>query len=239
MAKTYKRRASAMTASRALAKRHRGASKRVMRKQFRKLGPQRSLNFGTGFPALAKVTHKYRTIQTLGAGLGAVGKFSMRANGMFDPDVTNAGHQPMFFDQFAALYDHYVVIGAKYTVKLLPGSVTQPTFVAALYLNDDASSPTGNISAIAEQTRARTVTVPIGGSVTKTLSMKWSAKKTFGSGVMANNKLQGTGTSDPPELQFFDLYYQSANMLADVSFIADVSVEYIAIWSELKDVEQS
>lgn len=36
-----------------------------------------------------------------------------RSNSLFDPDITLTGHQPRFFDQFAAMYDKYRVLGSK------------------------------------------------------------------------------------------------------------------------------
>lgn len=33
-----------------------------------------------------------------------------RANGIFDPDVTGTGHQPLYRDQVADLYTNYTVI---------------------------------------------------------------------------------------------------------------------------------
>lgn len=44
------------------------------------------------------------------AGITAENFFS--ANGLFDPDVSGVGHQPLGFDQIMPLYDHYVVTKA-------------------------------------------------------------------------------------------------------------------------------
>lgn len=47
------------------------------------------------------------------------------ANGMYDPDITGVGHQPMGFDQLAAIYQRYRVNACKITVdgmQLTPGT---------------------------------------------------------------------------------------------------------------------
>ena len=38
-----------------------------------------------------------------------IAKQYMRMNSLFDPDQTGTGHQPYYFDQFAALYNRYTV----------------------------------------------------------------------------------------------------------------------------------
>jgi len=55
---------------------------------------------------------------------GAIWQF--RANSCFDPDYTGIGHQPMYFDNLAAVYQRYRVIGCKITVTVVdirPGGV--------------------------------------------------------------------------------------------------------------------
>ncbi len=39
----------------------------------------------------------------------ALGEHFFSCVGLFDPDITGTGHQPMGFDQYMALYDHYQV----------------------------------------------------------------------------------------------------------------------------------
>lgn len=47
-----------------------------------------------------------------GTGLNPVIR-DFAANGLFDPDITGAGHQPRGYDQLMALYKKYVVTGVK------------------------------------------------------------------------------------------------------------------------------
>lgn len=45
-------------------------------------------------------------------------------NTLFDPDISGTGLQPMYFDQYAAMYNNYIVYGAKFDVKITCGSGT-------------------------------------------------------------------------------------------------------------------
>ena len=61
-------------------------------------------------------------------------------NSLFDPDQTGTGHQPYYFDQFAALYNRYTVLGSKLTAEfsLLPSAIAtaQPSGPAVVELSE-------------------------------------------------------------------------------------------------------
>ena len=54
-----------------------------------------------------------------------------RSNSIFDPDVTNSGHQPLMRDLWASMYDYYAVIQCDYEITLYNGSTDTITFSAA------------------------------------------------------------------------------------------------------------
>ena len=47
----------------------------------------------------------------------------MKMNSCFDPDSTGVGHQPWYFDEYAALYNNYRVIGSTLRVDFSPQSI--------------------------------------------------------------------------------------------------------------------
>ena len=49
-----------------------------------------------------------------------------------DPNHTGVGHQPLYFDQLMTIYNHYIVIGAKITVKFTAYPATIPVNVCLL-----------------------------------------------------------------------------------------------------------
>lgn len=61
-------------------------------------------------------------------GAGGSNTYVYSANGCFDPDVTGVGHQPMYFDNFAAVYGKYKVLWSKITITVLNSNVNTATY---------------------------------------------------------------------------------------------------------------
>lgn len=59
-----------------------------------------------------------------GAAAGAATTVVFRLNGMYDPDYTGVGHQPLGFDQMMGLYYKYIVTGCRYEVIISSTNVT-------------------------------------------------------------------------------------------------------------------
>jgi hypothetical protein len=57
---------------------------------------------------------------------GTAAQYTFRANSLFDPDYTSAGHQPLYFDQFTASYQRYRVYSCKIKLHSVNNSQTAP-----------------------------------------------------------------------------------------------------------------
>lgn len=193
-----------------------------------------------GFPKMLKFTHRYADVFSITSTTGVRAVQQFACNGLYDPDLTNAGHQPLYFDQLTPIYDHYCVIGSKIKCKLIPNSATAGvSFCATLFVNDDGTVTPTALSGIIEQDTGKSV---ITGGVSPNevnLTSKWSARKYFGKNVLSNTDLQGTSTTNPNELSYYSLIIQAVDLASTVTCACIFEIEYIAIWKELKDIAQS
>lgn len=196
-----------------------------------------TVKMGAGLPKKVVVTHKYSEYVQLYNAAGATQHYQFSCNGMYDPNVTGGGHQPLYFDQFVALYNHYTVIGSKITFKIAQNNVNQFTTKVALWINDDSTTvPT--YEALSEQAGSKELIVPAGSTDVYTRTLQWSAKKSFGGAILGNALFRGNATSNPTEQSVFQIsaYQPSA---AAIALDVDVTIEYIAVWTELKDMTSS
>jgi len=225
-------------------KRFRGASRRPKaRRAVTKY--KRSATLGKGFPQKIVMTHKYTTQFTNDSITApAMTHFIMRANGMYDPEEQTGGHQPLYFDQMSALYDHYTVIGSKIKWTITRCGPTDASILYAVaWLNDDTNVAPTNVFGLNEQFKAKIRTIGIDGNLgnraTYSFTQKFSAKKQYGKGSLNNALLQGTPTTLPVEESFFYLSMNASEAASNIKVRVLAEVEYIAVWTEMKDVAQS
>lgn len=222
-----KRRGSMRAADVAVARRVRGVYR-----------PSRSLGV-LGFPKTLKVKHRYvgAPVQ-LNCVAGVMNTHVWNANSLYDPDQTGTGHQPMYYDQMNLIYDHYVVIAAKITLKCQTSEEVLGPMIGCLWIDDDSTTTATTIDHVAEY--GRNPIKNFGGpnsNPNTTFVKKWSAKKTFGSGIMANNSLQGQN-SNPSELSHFKFSYNTVDGTSATIYITAI-LEQVAVWKELKEIAQS
>lgn len=194
---------------------------------------------GLGFPKKLVFTHKYTKTQTVTSTLGLLGTLQFKCNGMFRPDALAGTAQPYYFDQLTALYDHFTVIGSKCTFTVTPSTATTVPSVIAAYVNDDTTVTGTTPDQISESSQGRMVRhLAAANNNIQKFTLKWSARKYFGAAPLANTKLQGDIATDPTELSLFVLGVAALGSNS-LTYMVTTQIEYISVWTELKDVAQS
>lgn len=196
---------------------------------------------GTGLPQKVMVKHKY--VETFNSSLtaGQLKAFAWRANGMYAPSLLTGGHQPMYFDQYSALYNHFCVIGSKalITISHISEADNPHTFRICAFLDDNNTLSATSLDGVAEATQARRSKHVVAEQGTPTyVKSTFSAKRVFGGSILGNKALTGTAAADPTELSYHVLAMEATPTLT-ANFVCTVEIEYIAIWTELKEVAQS
>lgn len=197
-------------------------------------------------PRSMKIKLRYTEYIALNPSSGSMTAHRFRANGMHDPNAETGGHQPLGFDQYMALYDHFTVIGSRITVvasvATVSTGITIPSIIG-INKNDDTNIIESTPQALTETPSSvwDILSTGEGSHTNSTLSMTYSAVKDQGVvNPLDNPELKGTASSDPTEQTYFHVFYQSMNDTGDMPALsAIVKIDYIAILTEPKDLARS
>lgn len=164
---------------------------------------------------------------------------AFRANSIFDPDYSGAGHQPMGHDQLGAFYNHYTVLGAKFTFRMSSYNSAGP-IICGVILDDDATAPS-NINALIEQGRGYTTLIDQkGGKGISKLVARYSAKRFHGvTDVKDNIQLKATFGNNPAEGAYWVIWAACLDGTDPSALQGQVTIDYIVQLSEPKDLTQS
>lgn len=204
--------------------------------------PQRLIP--TGFPKSTAVKLRYVEAISIDPPIGAVGHYTFRANSVFDPNNTGVGHQPMGYDQWSVFYNHYVVVGSKITITTTANSGPGVGMLLTGVVLTDTPATFTDFTEMMEQGLAKTQkqSVHLNAQRPKSLSKGFSAKKFFNvTNVLDNVSRLGANTGvNPTEVAYFSVFAANSKASADqtvVDFV--VTVEYIVVFSEPRELEQS
>lgn len=195
-----------------------------------------------GLPTSNFARLRYTEAVTLDVGAGGtISKYVFSANDLFDPNVTASGHQPMTFDQLSTFYNHYVVSGAKITVQAYDYSdaTIKPNLIGIM-LNDDTVTPSLFNEVIEQRKCKYKICAPQQKSVTVTSN--YSAKKFFNITDIKDNldRIGASVAGSPADRAFFTIFALPIDVSTDTpSFSCVVTIDYIAHFSEPKDIAQS
>lgn len=165
-------------------------------------------------------------------------------NSLFDPNRTDAGHQPMGYDQLSPHYNHWTVtdshIKAFYIPNATPGN-TSCVYYAIVVAPDlgDVKTTILNTTALMEcSSRSK---INVGGMVyrqnadSETISKSWNANSFFGTKFMVgDDHYQGDAGASPTEEAFFVLtVMNTANNASEaLAHVFMVTIDYEGFFTE-------
>lgn len=209
-------------------------------KLYRTPGPSTYSTGGQiGFPRQMKMSHKYGEQIAITSTNGANGYYIWVANGLYDPNYSGVGHQPYYFDQMSAIYDHYCVLSSTFTVRITPVDANQPAMIVTLSVQDDTSATSTNPNQLMEYSDCKMTVVAAGQQVPAYLKIPWNCQKYFGKSPLANTELQGTISTNPTEGSYYFVNVKSIDGISTGAIYVEVIIYFTAIWKELKDVALS
>lgn len=183
---------------------------------------------------------RYSTNIQLASTSGAVTSYVFAANGLFDPDVTGTGHQPMGFDEMMVYYNHYTVAQARLQAVCKCVSSTKMT-VGIKY--DGAATPVTVVDRLVEDGASVIEYLELGTTMgsTKRLEMGLDIARVQGisrKALTADTSLRGTSSANPSELSYFHVQvWDAAGQSGTVNI--DIIIDFVAIFTEPRDATTS
>lgn len=194
----------------------------------------------TGFPDTLQVRLKYCEGITITSSTGLLQTYLYSANGLFDPNITAGGQQPLYYDQLVAIYDHYTVMASRIRVTFAgAGSVSGPQVYCGIIKDDDTSTNYTSFQACLSDDMGSKSWGLTGGVANAPLVINqyFDAKKTYGLKALTDdNTMSGSASTNPTEQTYFRLCVQEAASSNTVTVNAMVEIEYDAVFRERKDI---
>lgn len=183
---------------------------------------------------------------TITATTGTPNTYFYSANGLFDPNITGVGHQPLGFDQMMAMYEHYTVTSSKISVHVINSSSAGVYGAFALYLSPDTTQIT-TVSQLIENGQIawkRLMPINVYGSM-GSLSLDCNIPAYFARNsnkrqLVEDTHLSGDIAANPAEQVYFGiLSFEATGASNTVSNNFIVEIEYEVIFWEPRKLAQS
>lgn len=160
-----------------------------------------------GFPPTMTTNMRYCDNILLTSYTGSVAGNIFRINSLFDPDYTGVGHQPLYFDQFAASYGRYVVLGCKATYRFATLSQSPDSAPVGPYqigvIGSNQSSFPNSRTLLAESNNSITdlMARADGGPCVKTIVMSYIPSRDIG--LPSTDDTVGASVGTNPTATYF------------------------------------
>lgn len=187
------------------------------------------------FPMQLRNTLKYAETISISVSAG-ISSHTWSCNSLYDPNSGGGGHQPYYFDQLTAIYNHYTVLKSRFRVVLYSDS--SKYYTVSVHVNDDANATISNGYAAIERPGSVTKVFNPQVSEPPIIYQSWDAVKSFGANPLANDNLQGSASTNPSEQQHYHVQiYDESGAATTVKLMA--YIEYDCVWDEFADTTSS
>lgn len=174
----------------------------------------------------------YQAFQ-VSSGANTAGTYVFSLNGMFDPDITGTGGQPMGFDQMMVFYEHYTVLRSHVTAVIRNQSTTLYTDAALCVRADNVS--TTSIEAIMESGNATAVklTTANGQGSLKELAINVDIAKFGGfDDILDETESRGSVAANPTEQTYLHVNTWNSETVGTVNIWVEIRIQYYAVFTE-------
>lgn len=191
-----------------------------------------------GFPPKLLSKLRYVDSYSLISTVGSTAKQNMILNSTFDPDQSGTGHQPLYRDTFAAVYDQYAVVQCDVVAKFI-NTASVPVTVGCVYDDDSTSSST--VNTLCEQTTGQHTILPAltGSLSSSTFRYHWDCETMLGIDPYASQTYKTAVGSNPGESADFLMWASPSDGSSTTTVILHVEMIFTVLWTELQTPVQS
>lgn len=184
-----------------------------------------------GFPNSIITKLRYCTTKVLSGTTGARGLKVFSANGTYDPDISDTGHQPLYRDNYAALYTTYTVLGSKITVWYYNQGADNAAIVGIV--GDDDTSISSSVETLMEQNNSVSVMHGTTGSPVTVLTSVYEPLEMIGVDAK-DDGLSATPVAENPDDQWcYGVWAAAADGVSTIAISCKIEVEYTVKFSQL------
>jgi hypothetical protein len=177
---------------------------------------------GLGIPDRLMVSLVYDQDQLSLVNASTSASYLFSGNSCFDPDTSGIGHQPLYFDQFAQLYNRYRVHASQIVFELLNSTISSHVTITP---TTDGTWPSSLRNALETN---YTCSIPISSSVFRTVKDRSiSTRKIWGMQSITQDDLyQAVYSASPVRQWYWKLWGESADGVTNVSIRCNVRIVY-------------
>ncbi len=185
-----------------------------------------------GFPDRLMTTLRYYELDNFQSVAGVAAQVGFRWNSIYDPNYSAGGHQPLYRDTYASIYDHYSVVSAKATIRFVTQNDAANSVVTAV--TDDDTTPSTTFTTVAEQNHgwSRMLGHADGSGSTADVVLHWDCKQILGIDPFASQTYKTAVGSNPSEESL--LWLSNFSLFGTTVTVAySIMIEYNVLFSEL------
>jgi hypothetical protein len=174
---------------------------------------------------------------------GIPNQYFFTANGLFDPNVTGTGHQPIGFDQMMLMYEQYTVLKSKITLHVICSNATA-FGRAALFLSPDTTVLTDSNRIVENGQIVSAILSPnttLGAYAE--LNLSCDIANYFGRSqtlreLLQDDELFGNAATNPSEQVYYSIGGWDPFGTNTLGFFFNVTIQYdVVFWERRKLIE--
>jgi len=192
---------------------------------------------GTGGVAdTARVTLRYVQELSIASTAGAYTTNVFRGNGAFDPDQTGTGAQPVWYDDYSAMYNRNRCLGSRIFVVPTQSTNTGLCTYVGITPQHQTTSMATVAQAVSQPYTEFTSCSPY--SPTRVLSQSMGTSKYLGypgGGMMGSDALENLYSASPAHQWYWHVWMRSADGSTSITNSIIVIIDYDLLWFDKVD----